>query len=378
MSQILRYANPISILSGTIIGAGMFSLPFVFERAGFFLGLAYLLFFTFVFYITHSMYADIMLRTEKLPGFSIYAREYLGAWAVLPAAIATVLGILLTSTIYLVLSFSFARLVLPGIPEELIVYPFWFLGSLGIFLKIKRIATLEFLVIFSMAAILGVIFFLSLLFGKFDAHNFVFAPESMMLFFLPFGPALFSLSGRSAIPALIADAKENKISTSHLPSIIFYGTAIPSVFYLAFVLSIWGLSGVVSEDAVSGISYGGNTLIRILGLIGIASLFKTYIPINLSVKNILETDFGFSHFRSGLFVVFVPIIIYLTKVSFLDLVNIVGGFFLATESIIIALIWVKLNKINKPRILIKKFGNRTAYIIIAIFVIGLISEFLYS
>lgn len=376
MSNILKYLYPTSILAGTIIGAGMFSLPFIFQAAGLWLGAAYLVFFTFVFWLIHTMYADIMLRTERLPGFVLYAEKYLGSWASIPATLVTVFGIIFAFAVYLVLSVSFTRLLFPDISEPLVVYSFWALGSLAIFLKVNRLAMLEFIVVSAIVIIIGIIFYLGIFSGNYSMRNFSALPASLPMLFLPFGPVLFALAGRSAIPSLLEDAKKIGISDLRISSIIFWGTAIPGIFYLGFVLGIWGLSGIVSEDAVSGITRGGPVLLSALGATGTLTLFSTYIPLGIGVKKILEADFNLSHITSGVIVVVSPMLIYLTGIGFLKLIAITGGIFLAVESIFIALIWNKLNILGTAPLLLKDFGTKTAYAITGVFLVGMFAEIL--
>ena len=370
----MRYLFPVSILSGTIIGAGMFSLPYIFAASGFWLSALYLLFFTFVFFITHTMYADIMLRTERLPGFVLYVRRYLGGWAAVPATLATVFGIIFASAVYLVLAVSFVRLLYTAVSEAAVVYAFWLLGSAAIFLKAKRLAVLELVVGGAVIVLMSFIFFFGIFTGDFSSRAFsLFAPGSA-LFFLPFGPILFSLAGRSAIPSVLEYAAEGALPERAVSWIIFWGTIIPGVFYLLFVVGVWGLSDVISIDAVSGLSRAPRMLLVALGILGTASLFSTYIPLCISVKKILEADFHSSHLLAGTVVVASPILIYLLGLGFLQLVVITGGVFLALESIFIALVWNKLNTSGVKELLLTRFGTKTAYVIIGIFLVGMIAE----
>lgn len=377
MSNILKLAYPTSILSGTIIGAGMFLLPFIFEKTGFLIGILYLIFFTFVFYVTHAMYADIILRTERLPGFVLYVRKYLGEWARLPAIIATGIGTILISAVYLELSVSFVQLIFPQISGYLIVFLFWTLGSIAIFSKAESIAEIELVVMVAIVLLVGYIFGEGISIGSYLKSNFFANTLSLPMIFIPFGPVLFSLSGRSAIIPLLDDVKQSRISEKSLSKILFWGTAIPSVLYSIFVLGIWGLSSVVTDDAVSGIYLGASFLKPILGLVGLAALFTTYVPIGSSMKKILEADFSFSHLEASIAVVILPPLMYLLNFGFLKLINIAGGIFLAVECIFIALIWNKLNNLKKPRILLLKFGRKTSYFIVAVFAIGMMAEIIY-
>ncbi len=378
MGNILKYVYPASILAGTIIGAGMFSLPFIFSESSFLIGLLYLALFTFIFYLVHSMYADIILRTERLPGFVLYVRKYLGEWARIPSIIATGIGTILVSAAYLILSVSFAQLIFPDISPSVIVFLFWAIGSFAIFLKAKKIAMIEFIVMIAILFLIGFIFVLGIQVGDFSNKNFYLRELSIPIFFIPFGPVLFSLSGRSAITPLLDDMKKSRLSEKYLTKIIFWGTAIPSILYIIFVLGIWGLSSdYISDDSVAGITNSGNFLLPILGVVGIAALFTTYVPIGSSLKKMLEADFKFSHLTAGILVVVLPPMIYFLDFGFLELIDIAGGIFLAVECIFIALIWNKLNELHKPRLLLLNFGKTTAYFVILIFAIGMIAEIIY-
>ncbi|MDP1688788.1 MAG: aromatic amino acid transport family protein [bacterium] len=374
MGKILKLAYPVSVLAGTIIGAGMFSLPFVFHNVGFILGFSYLIFFTFIFYITHTMYADIVLRTERLPGFVLYAKKYLGGWARIPATLATGVGTILVSAVYLVLVTSFVRLILPDASEGIVVFIFWSLGSLSIFLKAKRLAKIELFVVGAIIALIGIIFFLGINNSGDYARNFYMPEAALPLFIIPFGPILFSLSGRSAILPLLDDVRKSRIPESYVSKIIFLGTFIPAILYTLFVLGVWGLSDTVTNNAVSGIVRDTAVLLPVLGIVGIAALFTTYVPIGTSLKKILEADFNFSHMTSSVAVVILPPLIYLIGFDFLQLINIAGGIFLAVECIFIALIWNQLNKVHRPQLLLRGFGKGTAYLIIIVFTVGLIAE----
>ncbi len=372
---MLKYILPISILSSTIMGAGMFFLPFIFYSVGFLAGFAYLLFFSFIFWILHSMYADIILRTDHEPHFVSYVRTYLGKWAYWPSVFATVISILLVLTIYLMLAPSFAKLIDGNMLESYVVYGFWALGSFLIFVDIKKLEVVEFLTSVGIFLIIFIVF----LFGsaRFDAQNIELfkVPASLALFFLPFGPILFSLSGRSAIAPVLAALKERGLRDASASKIIFWGTVLPALFYLLFIIGIFGLSDVVSEDSVSGITKVGGLLSVSLGVLGLMAIFSTYIPLGISVKNVLVYDLKLGRALSGAIVVVAPMAAYLLGArNFLFLVALSGGVFLAFESLLIVLIWGKLNSLGKERALLKYFGKKAFYLVAAVFAVGMIYE----
>ena len=67
-------------LTGTIIGAGILGLPYVFSQSGYLMGLFWLLFLGGVVLYVFLCLGEVALRTRvdhQLPG---YAKKYLGKW----------------------------------------------------------------------------------------------------------------------------------------------------------------------------------------------------------------------------------------------------------------------------------------------------------
>ena len=69
-----RFLMAAMILSGTIIGAGVFSLPYVFREIGFLWGIFYLAFFTAVYFAVHVMYASTIEARDGTHHFFYYPR----------------------------------------------------------------------------------------------------------------------------------------------------------------------------------------------------------------------------------------------------------------------------------------------------------------
>ena len=135
----------VSLLAGTIIGAGVFALPFVFNTVGVGAGFFYLVLGAIVFTIIHLMYADVVMRTAGEHRFLGYAGIYLGRQSFLPILLMTVVETVFVLAIYLILSKSFSQLVnFPGGDLEAVLF-FWFVSSLSIFLGLRKIAILELL-----------------------------------------------------------------------------------------------------------------------------------------------------------------------------------------------------------------------------------------
>jgi len=373
---------PASLLAGTIIGAGIFALPFVFERAGIITGLFYLGFFSICFVFIHLMYADLILKTEggrnfhRFPG---YAKIYLGNLGFWLSILMTIVGMLFVLTVYLILSVSFINLIKPiglDISDISKLLTFWLLGSAAIFLGIRRLAFSEFLITGGIIGIILIIFGYGLgHFGKIisvPAFNF-------QNIFLPYGVVLFALAGRVAIPAVVSYFQKIKQPLVEVKKPIILGTLLPSLIYLLFVLGIWGLSRVVSEDAVSGlIGQIPQGVLTLVGIFGLISLWSSYIVIGLDVKSALRYDLRFPKILAGLIVVVAPLLLFLAGFkNFLALISIVGGVFIALEGIFITLMWLRARKIKSEEVIFKKLNPLIIYALITVFIGGILYEIIH-
>lgn len=373
---------PASLLAGTIIGAGVFALPFVFQKAGIVTGLFYLGLFSACFIFIHLMYADLILKTEggrnfhRFPG---YAKIYLGNWGFWTSILMTIVGMLFVLTVYLILSISFVNLIKPiglNISDASKLLIFWLFGSAAIFLGIRRIALSEFLITGGIIVIILIIFGYGLShFGKIISVQ----AFNLQNIFLPYGAVLFALSGRVAIPAVVSYFQKIRRPLAEIKKPIILGTLLPALVYLLFVFGIWGLSEVVSEDAISGlVGQIPKEVLALIGVFGLISLWSSYIVIGLDIKNALKFDLRFPKILAGLTVVVLPPLLYFWGFqSFLTLVGIVGGVFIALEGIFIVLMWLGARKMKSEEVIFKKLNPLVIYALIMVFIGGIIYEIIH-
>ena len=325
----------VGLLAGTIIGAGVFSLPYIFKTAGLSSGFFYLALGTIVYVAIYRMYAQVILQTPGHHRFVGYVKKYLGEGLSLSAILMSVVQVIFVLTIYLILSQSFANLIMNfgyGV-EKMIV--FWAIGSAIIFLGARRIAWLESLVTVGIIAVIFLVFIFALLSGKpFPVDTIL---PNWGNFLLPLGPILFSLAGRQAIPDMV------KLNGNYKKT-IFFGVFLSVAVYLLFIFSVLALSPVITEDAVSGLAGNlpGLLFLGIIGFFGILSLLSSYGTVGRDVYESLEFDLRMPFWLRFLIIVFGPIGFYFAGLqSFIGLVSFVGGIFLALEGIFIVWMWLK-------------------------------------
>lgn len=362
---------PASILAGTIIGAGMFSLPFVFKEAGLLSGLFYLALFGVTFIFVYLLYADLILRTPGEHRFVGYAKLYLGNsgfWAALLIGLAQLFFVL---TIYLILAPSFSKLLIAGNNFYHFLF-FWILGSSVILFDIKRIAWLEFLIVAGMAAIIALI-------SLFGLKDFILSPIGWgnpdFSKFLSAGPILFALSGSLIVPEVVSYFRASAIPISFLKKSLMLGGILPVLAYLAFVFGILGLSGSVSEDAVSGLVGRAPAWILVLaGILGFLSLISSYIAIGLNARKILQYDLFIFGWLSKLLVIIIPPILYFLGLqNFIKAVSFTGSIFMPLESIFIIFMWLKADRKSEiPPIVAGQFTRTIIPVLLLIFFMALI------
>lgn len=326
---------PAGLLGSLIIGAGMFSLPYVFAQTGAVFGTILIAFFTLIAAAIHTKYAELVSTSRTDKRFVALSEEHLGRRWRIPAAVVALGGIAITLSVYLALSSSFAKLMVPQITDSAAVFLFWIIGALLIGLGILKYAFIDFAIFIVIAGIIG---FMAIA-GYFSGRPAPIFPGSFSVTagLIAFGPLLFSLSGRSAISAIWEDYKAGGYSRNRFLSAMTLGTIIPAVLYLAFVYGIGKLSGSgVSSDAVSGITLLGDQARVLIGVLGLSALVTSYVFLGLEFRGILEKDFRMAKSLAISIPVFLPIVIYISGLKdFFKLVSLAGGFFLAAESIIV-------------------------------------------
>lgn len=339
----------IGLLSGGIIGAGVFSLPFAFVSAGLLVGFFYLAVATGVYILLHMLYADILIKTPGEHRFVGLARQYLGRGSGAFAVLLGVVQMVFVLTIYLVLSKSFVSLFVPFGTSQQHIFLFWLLGSAAIFLKLKRIALSELLITISVIAIIAVIFILGIFhLDRLSAVSLIASPKHWLI---PLPAILFALSGRVVIPAVVQFLRgrnNGEDNRRQIFKVILWGTVIPALVYGLFVLGTIGLSGSITEDAVSGlIGQLSPVLLAIIGILGFLSLWSSYILVGLDVYETLKLDLNLHNVWRLLIVVVAPLMLYAAGfTSFLTLVSFVGGIFLVLEGLFIIIMYRKSHNVT--------------------------------
>ncbi len=138
---------PIATLSGTIIGVGLFSLPYITSKVSFWVMLGYFFVLGILIILVHLFFGELALKTpdfKRLPGF---AKFHLGNWGQNLAYISTILGIFGAILAYLIVGGEFlTELFSPILGGNSLIWTIFYfvLGATIIFLGIRVISKVEF------------------------------------------------------------------------------------------------------------------------------------------------------------------------------------------------------------------------------------------
>ncbi|MCH7605313.1 amino acid permease [Patescibacteria group bacterium] len=335
----------LSTLIGTIIGAGIFGLPFVISKSGIIPGLFYLLILGGAVTLLHLFIGEIALRTSEKHRLIGYAGIYLGNWGKGLATISTFVGTIGALLAYIIIGGIFLqKVVSPFVPisEMTLSLLFWAGLSLFILRGIQLITKAEFVMNIALFSVIAVVFIFA--FPHVKTQNFQLFDASNIM--LPFGVVLFALAGWSAIPE-IADLFKKRKERKNLDNLIVWSSIIVIGLYALFTFFVVGVSGGdTSPDAIAGLEplLGGN--IVILGaLFGLIAIAASFLVLGNYLKNSLRYDFHFPYFPAAFIAIFVPLLLFLAGFQdFITVIGLVGVFIGVVEGILIVLIFQKAKK----------------------------------
>jgi len=366
----------VATLVGAIVGLGMFGIPYAASRAGFFVGIGYIVVLGFVMLLLHLIYGEVVERTEGNHRLTGYVEKYLGK------KYKRVLGVFIIFALYTALlayiivgGGEFLALLLPEIGSSFVwSITFWFILSIGIWRGLRTIAMGELL----MTGFL-ILFILALFaWGARDISFENFSSFNAVDFFLPYGVVLFALSGIFAVPEI---RELLKIDGKRYLSVIVWGSVIPIALYILFTISVVGVSGAdTSQEALSGLAGNLGSVISGVGAVfGLLAIATSFLVLGSNIKHTFEYDWHMSGNISAALTTLVPLLIFVVGVrQFIEVISIAGGVFGSLMIIFVLLVYRKALVMGdkKPGYALH-LPKIAIYVLIALFALGGIYEIIY-
>ena len=358
-------------LSGTIIGAGVLGLPYVFAKSGFLISFSWILFLGFIMIYTYLCLGEVQFRTKGTHQLVGYAEKYLGKKGKWLMFFATLFGVYAALIAYLLgEGQSFSSLFFGNTNFAL-----YFGVGFWIFMTLLSHEGLKGLKKFASLGVITIILILIFIIGVYSPEinfiNFLYSDFSNLFF--PFGVVLFALLGFTAIPEVKRVAIGNE---KDFKKMVILGVLIPVVIYILFGFVFLGVLGKNVQE-VATLSFGIPVI-----LFGIFTMMTCYFVLSFALRDIFVTDLKLSKFPVWFLSSFLPLILYLAIQIFglADFVNVLsfGGVISGgLTGILVLILSLKAKKKSELKPIYKmKLNWWITGLISLVFILGVIFELL--
>ncbi len=299
-----NYIASMALLISSIIGVGMFTLPYISTQAGIVTIIIFFIILGYIQHWLHKLYAEIILSTKKqhrLPG---YAEKYLGKHskkAILTLSMFSGYGALLA---YSIIGGDFLyQLLSPYLGGSQLVYSLLLLAVRAV-VTLFGLAWVTRIEMALTGGLIGSIIVISMIASGdgssanltwFNSHNFMLA----------YGPIFFAVSGILAVNDICLTMKKEK---EKIASALRSGIIVAITIMILFTIAITSISGQhTSPDALSGLKNFIDPLFYMILLgIGLVTVTAAFFMMAEAMEEMFIWDFKIKKIVSWLLVWTVP------------------------------------------------------------------------
>jgi len=341
--EVSAFRHAAAAMVGTMVGVGIFGVPFVFAQAGFWIGLPWLVVIAAVMVLFYLMYAELMLRTQGEHQLVGYAERWLGVWGGRIVSFALILGIYGALLAYTIVVGLFLHNILSS---YIAIDPQWYsviftavLAPL-LLLRLSMVSFIEQALTVLFISVVSIIVVASI--GNIQVSNY--AAIAPRLWFLPYGVILFAFSGATTLPIVrrLMRGKERGIKPAVISAVL-----LVAVLYAVFAAMVVGVSGLVtSPDSLSGLfDFLGMPVVILGSVFGVLTIATSYLMLGTAMFEILHIDYRFRRGAAWPLVVFPPLIFYFSGLrSFIDVIGTVGAVAVGITSVTFILAYLQARK----------------------------------
>lgn len=339
-----RFYSAVAVLMGSIIGVGIFGIPFALAKAGFLTGLLFLIGLTLVTLVLNLAYGEIILRTNRAHGIVGYAGIYLGELGKKIAFFTFVLSSYSALLAYIIVGgeflsniFSFQFYFSP----QTLSFLFFLTGAMAIAGGLKIVSVFDLMMLFLYIGGVGLI--LGWGAGQIQLANLSIFHQDF--WFLPYGVLLFALSGSSVVlQREVLGGQESRLKKA-----IIWGTLIPAAIYFVFALVVVGISGEsTSPESFSGLlPFLGPRIIWFGSIFGVLAIFTSFLTLGDVLQESFRYDFKIKKGGAWLLAVIPPWLMFSLGVNnFINVINLAGAVAIGLQSIVLIFIYGKVKRLG--------------------------------
>lgn len=344
---MFRELQAVAMLSGTILGVGIFSLPYLLTLVGVVPMLILFGVLGGLLLFLQRAFADMIAKTNGsllIPG---YIGIYLNATGKGVAFFTSLFSMLFAMLAYLIVGGIFLADLFAG---ALDLSPAWWasgiflVGGYFILRGARTVARVE--LVFLCIVLLLFLFVFAFGFPMFSLSNFPTTVPGNP--FLAFGAIFFSLWGMAVLPELKRILGEDAKKIRRVVTISFLFVLAVTVVFTLIVAGITGAG--TTEDALTGLERVFDAkLMAVLFIFGFIAIFTSYLSMGVTLRDVLHDDFQIPWAGSFLVSAVLPFFLYVVGVrSLIGVVSFTGIVFLAAEGILVSVALVHFTRQKHP------------------------------
>lgn len=329
-----RFWRTAAIIVAATIGEGVFALPYIFQQAGWLVGICYLAVLATVVIVAQLLYLKTIQHVGEKERLLGLVRKYFGETGFWIGFLAIIAGLLLTLVAYLILGPRFIVLAFPSLSPGLAFALFWIAISIPVLVSNLRAVKLEVVGVALVAATIIFVFVNGL--GGFRISVLPVVASGNI--FLPFGIILLSLAGWTGIEPLYESAKKSRMMR-RAPLAVIFGTVLAAVLYLLFIVGITGGAAHITSDTLSGIANWAEWKRFLVAALGLFAVGTGSVPLTHEIRNALENDLGWNEYLSRGVIILAPVALVLAGFNnFIVVLGLAGGCFIALQYLLIVVV----------------------------------------
>jgi len=368
-----NFYKAVATLIGTVIGLGIFGVPYVVAKSGFLIGLVFLFILSLVALLLHLFYGEIVLRTPGKHRFVGYVEIYLGQWCKRLTTFTSIFVFYGALLAYIIVGGKLLAIIFGG-TDFVWSLVFFIVFSLAVFFGLRVIAQMEIL----MSLFLIIIVFFIFIKGWPAIKLANLTTLDWRYFFLPYGVTLWAAIGLTAIPEMKEIFKRNFQS---FKKAIIWGTLLPAFLHFLFILTVVGVTGQhASSEAIQGLFEVLKNSTMIFGAIfGLLAVATSFLVLGLALKKIFWYDYKINRHLSWALACFIPLIAYLVQLrDFILVIGFLGATLCGLNAILLVLIYQRAKKTGQrqPEYSLK-IPPVITYGLILILGLGIIYQIIY-
>lgn len=355
-------AEAISILTGTIIGAGVLGIPFVVMQSGFLIGALEIILLGFAILTTNLFVGEVVLRTKGNHQLTGYAEKYLGKTGKKIMTVTMVFGTYGALLAYIIGEGESLFAIFQNLSPVIFSLIFFCVVSTIVFIGLKVIKRVE--VLFSLT-VLAIIIGISIVsITNMNINNLT--TISLPNLFIPYGTILFAFAGAAAIPEMkeILIRKRKIMKKS-----ILIGSLIPLIAYFLFAAFTIGVTGFnTTEIATIGLGRVlGQKMVLFGNLFAIFAMGTSFLTLGLALKEMFHYDYKLNKNLAWILTCIIPIVAFLLGIkSFIKTIGTTGAIAGGVEGTLLVLMFIASKKKGdrKPEYELKKHLSIAALLIL--------------